>query len=371
MTEYDYLIVGSGLFGATFGHEMKKNGMKCLVIEKRPHIGGNIYTEEKDGIQIHMYGPHIFHTNDYRIWSYINKFATFNRFTNSPLAVFKDKIYNLPFNMNTFNRIWGVKTPNEARSIIKKQLEQYQIKQPKNLEEKAISMVGPQLFKMFIKGYTEKQWGLSCKDLPPQIISRIPIRFDYDNNYFKDRYQGIPIGGYTQIINKMLKGIECRVNIDFFSDLERFYKIAKKIVYTGPIDRFFNYSRGKLDYRSLHFEHSYLEMENFQGNAVINYCEREIPYTRIIEHKKFDFGIQPSTVISKEFPVAYNGLNEPYYPIVNRKNKQIYNEYVQEAKKLNNVIFGGRLAEFKYYDMHQVIASALKTAKKELQFKTI
>lgn len=363
---YDYLIVGAGLFGSVFAHVMKEVGKNCLVIEKRNHIGGNIYTESIDGIQIHKYGPHIFHTSDDTIWNFINRFAQFNRFTNSPLAVVNGKTYNLPFNMNTFNQVWGIQQPAEAQSFISSQLEKSEFRHPQNLEQKAMSMIGQQLYEMFIKGYTEKQWGRKCNELPPSIIKRIPLRFDFDNNYFNDKYQGVPIGGYTQIIQKLLKGIEVRTNVDFFSDRDFFASMAKKIVYTGPIDRFFNFSHGKLEYRSLNFELEYFEKENYQGNAVINYCDREIPYTRVIEHKKFEFGKQPNTIISREFPAEFNGHNEPFYPINDVVNNRRYNQYFNEGQKLENLIFGGRLAEYKYYDMHQIVASALKKTQKEI-----
>lgn len=363
--KYDYLIVGSGLFGSVFAHEATKRGKKCLVIEKRNHIGGNIYCENVEGINVHKYGAHIFHTNDKKIWDYVNSFVEFNRYTNSPLANFKGDLYNLPFNMNTFYQLWNVKTPEEARRKINDQISKLKIDRPRNLEEQALSLVGPDVYEKLIKGYTEKQWGRKATELPPFIIKRLPVRFNFDNNYFNDRYQGIPIGGYNVLIDKLLLGIETRTNIDFFKEKALWKSIADKIVFTARIDEFYDFKHGNLEYRSLRFEHEVHEMENFQGNAVINYTEREIPYTRIIEHKHFEFGKQPKTLITKEYPVEGKKENEPYYPINNKINAEIYGKYKKEAESESKVLFGGRLAEYKYYDMHQVIGSALSSIKKE------
>ena len=363
---YDYLIVGSGLYGSIFAHEAKKRGKKCLVIEKRNHIAGNIYTEEKDGIQVHKYGAHIFHTSNKEVWNYIQNFAEFNRYTNSPVARYKDELYNLPFNMNTFNKMWGVVTPNEAMAKIEEEKKQANITEPKNLEEQAISLVGKTIYEKLIKGYTQKQWGMECTELPSFIIKRLPVRLIYDNNYFNDLYQGIPIGGYTKIIEKMLEGTEVRLNTDFFENRDEFEKIAEKIVFTGPIDEYYNYKFGELEYRSLRFETEELDVANYQGNAVVNYTEYEIPYTRIIEHKHFEFGTQEKTVITREYPVSWKSGMEPYYPVNDDKNQQLFEQYHEIAKQEKNVIFGGRLAEYKYYDMDKVIASALKAAKAHL-----
>lgn len=361
---YDYLIVGAGLFGAVFAFEAKKRGKKCLVIDKRDHIGGNIYTEKIAGINVHKYGAHIFHTNDKEIWDYVNQFVEFNRYTNSPIANYKGEIYNLPFNMNTFNKLWGVVTPEEARRKIEEQ--KMNITSPKNLEEQAISLVGTDIYHKLIKEYTEKQWGRSATDLPAFIIKRLPVRFTYDNNYFNDKYQGIPIGGYTKIIEKMLNQTEVRLKTDFFKNRKELERIATKIVYTGMIDQFYNYQYGVLEYRSLKFEEELLtNIDNYQGNAVVNYTDKETPYTRIIEHKHFEFGNQPSTVITKEFPTEWKQGDEPYYPINDDKNNTRYRKYKELANKDANIIFGGRLATYKYYDMHQVIGSALHTVKKE------
>lgn len=362
---FDYLIIGCGLYAAVFAHEMKKKGFKVKIIEKRNHIGGNIYTEDINGIQVHKYGAHIFHTNNKKIWDYVNSFVEFNRFTNSPVAISKGKLYNLPFNMNTFYQMWGVTSPQVAKDIIDSQKEKSCISEPKNLEEQAISLVGKDLFFTLIKEYTEKQWGRPCSELPAFIIKRLPVRFTFDNNYFNDRYQGIPIGGYTKLIEKLIDGIEVELNVDYFENKESLDKIATKIVYTGPIDLFYDYRFGQLDYRTLHFEHEILDTENFQGNAVVNYIDKEIPYTRIIEHKFFDFGEQKNTVITKEYPKEYCSGDEYYYPVNDEKNMDIFRLYKELADKENKVIFGGRLAEYKYYDMHQVIASALYTASKE------
>ncbi|HEY8361538.1 MAG TPA: UDP-galactopyranose mutase [Tissierellaceae bacterium] len=366
MKKYDYLIVGAGLFGSVFAYEAHKKGKKCLVIDKRNHVGGNVYTKEIEGINVHMYGPHIFHTNNKEVWDYINQFAEFNRYTHCPIAIYKDEVYNLPFNMNTFNKLWGVKTPTEAKAKIAEQIAECNIAQPKNLEEQAIMLVGKDIYEKLIKGYTEKQWGRKATELPPFIIKRLPVRFTYDNNYFNDKYQGIPIGGYTRIIEKMLEGIEVRLNTDFFENREELESLADKIVYTGMIDQFYNYKYGVLEYRSLRFEHEILDIDNYQGSAVVNYTEYEIPYTRIIEHKHFESGDQSKTVITKEYPVKWNKGDEPYYPINDEKNNEIYNKYKELADKENNVIFGGRLAEYKYYDMDDVIARALECVKKYL-----
>ena len=364
--KYDYLIVGSGLFGSIFAHEATKKGKKCLVIDKRNHIGGNIYTEEMEGIQIHKYGAHIFHTSNKEVWDYIQSFAEFNRYTNSPVAKYKDELYNMPFNMNTFNKMWGVVTPEEAKEKIEAEKREANIIEPKNLEEQAISLVGKTIYEKLVKGYTQKQWGRACTELPSFIIKRLPVRFIYDNNYFNDLYQGIPIGGYTKIIEKMLEGIEVKLNTDFFENRAEFENIAGKIVFTGPIDKFYNYKFGELEYRSLRFETEVQDTENYQGTAVVNYTEYEIPYTRIIEHKHFEYGTQEKTVITREYPDKWVQGKEPYYPINNDRNNEIYEKYKELAEKENNVIFGGRLGEYKYYDMHKVIERALECAKKNI-----
>ena len=360
---YDYLIVGSGLFGAIFAHEESKRGKKCLVIDKRSHIGGNIYTENIEGINVHKYGAHIFHTSNKEVWEYINQFADFNRYTNSPIAVYKDELYNMPFNMNTFNKLWGVITPEDAQKRIEEEKREANITEPKNLEEQAISFVGRTIYEKLIKGYTEKQWGRKCTELPSFIIKRLPVRFTYDNNYFNDLYQGIPKGGYTQIIEKMLVGIEVRLNYDFFEHREELENIADRIVFTGPIDKYYNYCYGELEYRSLRFESEILDTDNYQGNAVVNYTEYEIPYTRIIEHKHFEYGMQPKTVITKEYPDSWNREKEAYYPINNDKNNALYEKYAELAKKDKQVVFGGRLGQYKYYDMDKVIENALELVK--------
>lgn len=362
----DYLIVGSGLFGAVFAHEAKKVGKKCLVIDKRNHLGGNVYCEKIENINIHKYGAHIFHTNDKTIWDYVNKFVEFNRYTNSPLANYKGKIYNLPFNMNTFYQLWGTLTPEGAKQKIHEQVAALKFKEPKNLEEQALLLVGSDIYEKLIKGYTEKQWGKKATTLPAFIIKRLPIRFTFDNNYFNDKYQGIPIGGYNNLITGLLEGIETKLNVNYFENKSYFSTIADKIVYTGKIDEYFNYQFGALEYRSLQFETEVLDTPNFQGNAVINYTDSATPFTRIIEHKHFEFGTQAKTVITKEYAVFANKNTEPYYPINDDKNNQIYQQYQVLAKQESNVIFGGRLAEYKYYDMHQVIGSALAKSKKEL-----
>ena len=359
---YDYLIVGAGLFGAVFAHEMTKEGKKCLVVEKRDHIAGNIYCETVDDIHVHKYGAHIFHTSNKKVWDYINTFAEFNNYINSPVASYKDELYNLPFNMNTFSKMWGIKTPQEAKDIIAKQIKELDIKEPKNLEEQALSLVGQDVYQKLIKGYTEKQWGRDCKDLPSFIIKRLPLRFVYDNNYFNDRFQGIPIGGYTLIVEKMLEGCDVLLNTDYFEYRKTNPDIADKVVYTGMLDKYFDYKLGVLEYRSVRFEHERLDTDNYQGNAVVNYTEREVPYTRIIEHKHFEFGTQPTTVISKEYPSEWKLGDEPYYPVNDKKNEELANGYRELAAKEENVIFGGRLGEYRYYDMDKVIEAALQAA---------
>ncbi len=359
---YDFLIVGAGLFGSVCAYELNKLNKKVLVIEKRNHIGGNIYTESNNGIEVHKYGAHIFHTNSADIWAYIQKFAQFNRFTNSPLANFEGKLYNLPFNMNTFYQLWGTKTPEEAQQIINTQRSQLTGKRPQNSEEQAIQLVGKDIYFKLIKGYTEKQWGRDCKDLPSFIIKRLPVRFTFDNNYFSDLYQGIPIGGYTQISENMLQGTEVLLEEDFLANQQYWKSKAKQVIYTGPIDKYFNNQYGELEYRSLRFEEEILKQANYQGNAVVNYTERNIPYTRIIEHKHFDINQQTQhTVITKEYPKEWQQGDEPYYPINNDQNNRLFQRYKNLALEESNVIFGGRLAQYKYYDMHQVIGSALKT----------
>ncbi len=366
MKQYDFLIVGSGLFGSVFAHEATKKGKKCLVVDRRAHLGGNVYCEDVEGINVHKYGAHIFHTNDKYVWDYVNSFVEFNRYTNSPLARYKEELYNLPFNMNTFRQMWGVITPAEARQKIEEQVHASGITRPKNLEEQAISLVGTDIYEKLIKGYTEKQWGRSAKDLPAFIIKRLPLRFTYNNNYFNDKYQGIPIGGYNLLINGLLKNIEVRLNIDYFREKAELDALANQVVYCGKIDEFFDYKYGKLAYRSLRFEQERLETDNYQGNAVVNYTEREVPYTRILEHKHFEFGKQKHTVISREYPEEWSHGKEPYYPVNDEENNKRYRQYAAEAAKEEKVIFGGRLAEYKYYDMHQVVASSLKKAKEVL-----
>lgn len=363
---YDYLIVGAGLFGAVFAHEAHKKGRTCLVIDKRNNIGGNIYTETTEGINVHKYGAHIFHTSDKQIWDYVNRFAEFNNYINSPVAVYKDELYNLPFNMNTFSRMWNIKTPEQAKEIIASQIADLGITEPHNLEEQALSLVGRDVYEKLIKGYTEKQWGRDCKELPAFIIKRLPLRFVYDNNYFNDRYQGIPIGGYTAIIEKMLEGIEVRTGTDYFDFIRDNKNIARKTIFTGMIDEYYGYCYGPLQYRSVRFETEVLDCENYQGNAVVNYTDREVPYTRIIEHKHFEFGKQPKTVISREYSSEWKQGMEPYYPVNNEENNALYEKYRELADKESNVIFGGRLGQYKYYDMDKVIAAALECAGKEL-----
>lgn len=364
---YDYLVVGAGLFGSVFAHEAAKRGKKIKVIDKRNHIAGNIYSENIEGIQVHKYGAHIFHTNNKEIWDYINQFAEFNRYTNSPIANYKGEIYNLPFNMNTFNKLWGVVTPEQAHEKIEQQKAEKNISSPNNLEEQAISLIGTDVYEKLIKGYTEKQWGRKATELPAFIIKRLPVRFTYDNNYFNDTYQGIPVGGYTQIIKKMLfdENIDVELNQDFFSNKETYLKNYPRIVFTGMIDQFFDYQLGTLEYRSLRFETEILDMENYQGNAVVNYTDAETPFTRIIEHKHFEFGKQLKTIITREYPSNWVKGDEPYYPMNDAKNNDLYKKYLELANAQQNVVFGGRLGMYKYYDMHQVIAAALKTVQDE------
>lgn len=373
---YDYLVVGSGLYGSIFAYEANKKGKKVLVIEKREHIGGNIYTENRDGINVHKYGAHIFHTSNKEVWEYINQFAEFNRYTNSPVARYKDELYNMPFNMNTFNKLWGVVTPKEAKEQIEKEKRESKIVEPKNLEEQAISLVGKTIYEKLVKGYTEKQWGQKATELPSFIIKRLPVRFIYDNNYFNNLYQGIPIDGYTKIIEKMLEGIEVRLKCDFFKNKKELENIAEKIIFTGQIDKYYDYRFGELEYRSLRFETEELEEENYQGNAVVNYTEYEVPYTRIIEHKHFEYGASlgklpegkalEKTIITKEYPDTWNKKKEPYYPINNEKNNSLYEKYKKLADNDDKVIFGGRLGQYKYYDMDKVIEEALNLCKKIL-----
>src|SRR5574344_1867180 len=363
---YDYLIVGSGLFGAIFAYEANKKEKKCLVIDKRSHIAGNIYTENIDGINVHKYGAHIFHTSNKEVWDYINQFAEFNRYTNSPVARYKNQLYNLPFNMNTFHELWGVITPNEALAKIENEKSKSGIKEPTNLEEQAISLVGNTIYEKLIKGYTEKQWGCKCTELPAFIIKRLPVRLIYDNNYFNDKYQGIPIGGYTKIIEKMLDGIEIRLNTNYFDNISYYNLLAKKIVYTGPIDEYFDYSLGKLDWRSLKFDTQILNVKNYQGNAVVNYTGHEVEYTRVIEHKHFEFDAESDkTIITYEYPADYVEGMEKYYTVNDEKNNKLAEEYKKLAKKEKKIIFGGRLAEYKYYDMDDVIKSAMLIYKNE------
>ncbi|WP_427835278.1 UDP-galactopyranose mutase [Actinobacillus pleuropneumoniae] len=361
--KYDYLIVGAGLFGSIFAREATKRGKKCLVIEKRDHIGGNCYTQNVEGINVHKYGAHIFHTSNKVVWDYIQQFAEFNRFTNSPVARYKDELYSLPFNMLTFNKMWGVITPQEAEAKIKEQIAKENITDPKNLEEQAISLVGRDIYEKLIKGYTEKQWGRKCTELPAFIIKRLPVRYTYDNNYFYDTYQGIPIGGYTGIFERMLEGIEVKLGVDFFAEREHYESLAEKIVFTGMIDEYFGYQFGKLEYRSLRFDNEVLNIPNYQGNAVVNYTEAEVPYTRIIEHKHFEYGTQPKTVITREHSKEYEEGDEPYYPINDARNNELYAKYKALADATPNVIFGGRLAQYKYFDMHNIIAEALECVK--------
>lgn len=362
---YDYLIVGAGFFGAVFAHEAQKQGKRCLVVERRGHIGGNCYTADVESIHVHRYGAHIFHTSDRQIWTYINQFCTFNNYVNSPIANYRGEIYNMPFNMNTFSRLWNISTPAEAKAIIDAQRADAPA-QPQNLEEQAISLVGRDIYEKLVKGYTEKQWGRPCTELPAFIIRRLPVRFRYDNNYFNDRYQGIPEGGYTPIFEKLLDGIDVRLNCDYFDHKDELRAQCRKVVFTGPIDRYFDYCYGPLQFRSLRFESEVLDMENYQGNAVVNYTDRETPYTRVIEHKHFEFGTQPKTVITREYPMDWHPGDEPYYTVNDEKNDQLYQRYAALAEREPDVLFGGRLGEYKYYDMDKVIASALGFAAREL-----
>ncbi len=371
--KYDYLVVGAGLFGAVFAHEAVKAGKTILVVDKRPHIAGNVYTEDVEGIHVHKYGAHIFHTNNRTVWNYVNQFAEFNRFTNSPVANYHGELYSLPFNMYTFNKMWGVVTPEEAAAKIEEQRKAAGITNPQNLEEQAISLVGTDIYEKLIKGYTEKQWGRPCTELPAFIIKRLPVRLTFDNNYFNALYQGIPVGGYTQVVANMLKGIEVKLNCDYLESKEELDKLADKVVYTGPIDAYFNYNLGPLEYRSVRFETEVLDKPNFQGNAAVNYTDRETPWTRIIEHKWFEFGKDangndlPKTVISREYSSEWKVGDEPYYPVNDEKNSKLYKEYKALADKEYKVIFGGRLGEYKYYDMDAVIDSALKLAGKRFE----
>ncbi len=366
MKQYDYLIVGSGLFGSVFAHEAAKRGKRCLVIEKRNHTGGNIYCEKIEDIIVHKYGAHIFHTSNEDVWNYVTSLCEFNGFINTPMANYEGKLYNLPFNMNTFSQIFGVTTPEEAKAKIDEQRAEI-VGEPKNLEEQAISLVGREIYTKLVKGYTEKQWGRDCKDLPAFIIKRLPVRYTYNNNYFNDTYQGIPIGGYNKLIDKLLEGIEVHLNTDFLENKDEYLSLADKCIYTGTIDSYFDYSLGNLDYRSLRFETETLDLEKFQPVAVVNYNERQIPYTRIIEHKHFEFGKQPKTIITREYPADWNMGDEPYYPVNDDRNNKLYAEYQELAKQEKNIIFGGRLGQYKYYDMDKCIESALLLADKELK----
>ena len=369
---YDYLIVGSGLFGATFAHLARKQGKSCLVIDKRPHAGGNIYCQDVEGIRVHQYGAHIFHTSNRRVWDFVNSLVEFNRYTNSPVARYGKSLYNLPFNMNTFYQMWGVTTPQEAmnkieeqRQEVLKRMQSEGISQPRNLEEQALLLIGSDIYERLIKGYTEKQWGRKCTDLPAFIIKRLPVRFVYDNNYFNDRYQGIPIGGYNRLIEALLKGVEVRLNTDYFSHRDEFNALAKEVVFTGKIDEFYDYRFGNLEYRTVRFEHEVLDMPNYQGNAVVNYTEAEVPYTRIIEHKHFEsFGEEvyqnPKTVVSKEYSTEWQSGMEPYYPVNDERNSLLYQQYKQLADQESHVIFGGRLAEYKYYDMAPIVERVMR-----------
>lgn len=366
MKHYDYLVVGAGLYGAVFAQEAKKAGKTCLVIDKRPQIAGNVYTEEMEGIHVHIYGAHIFHTNSKKVWEYVNRFAEFNRFTNSPVANYHGELYSLPFNMYTFNKMWGVVTPQEAAQKIEEQRKAAGITEPKNLEEQAISLVGTDIYEKLIKGYTEKQWGRPCDQLPAFIIKRLPVRLTFDNNYFNALYQGIPVGGYTKMVANMLEGTEVRLNTDYLAQKQELEALVDKVIYTGPIDAYFGCCLGALEYRSVRFETEVLDMPNFQGNAAVNYTDRETPWTRIIEHKWFEFGTQPKTVISREYSSEWKPGDEPYYPVNDEKNGALYAQYKALADKEEHVIFGGRLGEYRYYDMDAVIASALAMCEKEL-----
>ena len=367
MKKYDYLVVGTGLFGAVFAHEMTKQGKTCLAIDKRNHIGGNIYTKEVEDINVHVYGAHIFHTDNKKIWQYINQFAEFNHYINSPIAVYKDELYNMPFNMNTFSKLWGIRTPEEAKAKIKEQVETLGITAPRNLEEQALSLVGSDVYEKLVKGYTEKQWGRECKDLPVFIINRLPLRFTYNNNYFNDRYQGIPVGGYTAIIEKMFEGTDILLSTEYKTFISGHEGIAERIIYTGMIDEYYDFCYGPLQYRTVSFETEILDTDNYQGNAVVNYTEREVPYTRIIEHKHFEFGKQPNTVISREYPKEWKPGMEPYYPVNNSQNGELFAKYRELADKETKVFFGGRLGNYKYYDMDKTIEAALNLAAEMVQ----
>ena len=365
MKQYDYVIVGAGLYGACFAYLATKQGKKCLVIEKRPHMGGNLYCEEVEGINVHKYGAHIFHTSDRRVWDFMNSLVEFNHYVNAPIANYNGRLYNLPFNMNTFYALWGVITPQQAKEKIQQQKEDAGISAPRNLEEQAISLVGSDIYRILVKDYTEKQWGRKCSELPASIIRRLPVRFTFDNNYFNDLYQGIPIGGYNKVFEKLLDGVDLKLNTDFFADREYYTSLADRLVYTGPIDQFYDYRFGKLEYRTVRFEQEVLDTDNYQGVAVMNFTDANTPFTRIIEHKHFEFGTQEKTVISKEFSSEWGEDSEPYYPINNDANNLLYLKYKALADKESEVIFGGRLAEYKYYDMHHVVAQVLN--RKEFQ----
>ncbi len=359
MAKYDYLIVGAGLYGACFAYFATRKGKRCLVIDKRPHVGGNMYCEDVEGISVHKYGAHIFHTSNRQVWDFVTSLVEFNNYVNSPIANYKGRLYNLPFNMNTFNSLWGVVTPEQAQAEIERQRSEAGVTTPSNLEEQAISLVGKDIYETLIKGYTEKQWGRKCNELPASIIKRLPVRFTFDNNYFNDIYQGIPVGGYNKLFERLLDGVEVRLDTDFFSDRAYFESLAGKVVYTGPIDQYYDYRYGKLEYRTVEFEQQLFDMPNYQGVAVMNYTDAETPYTRIIEHKHFDFGKQDKTVISKEFSSEWKDGSEPYYPINNDRNNSLYLRYKELADKEADTVFGGRLAEYKYYDMHHIIQQVL------------
>ena len=364
MYQYDYLIVGAGLYGAVMAHELHKKGKHCLVIDRRDHIAGNIYCEEIEGIHVHKYGAHIFHTSNQKVWEYINQFAEFNNYINSPIAVYKDELYNLPFNMNTFSKMWGIRTPGEAKEMIAKQVAECQITEPKNLEEQALSLGGRDVYEKLIKGYTEKQWGRDCSELPSFIIKRLPVRFTYDNNYFNDLYQGIPIGGYNVLTERLFEKADVQTGVDFLEDKEKYLAMGETVIYTGAIDAFYDYALGKLEYRTVRFETEVLDTDNYQGVAVVNYTDRETPYTRVIEHKHFEFGTQKKTVISREYSTDWKEGMEPYYPVNDARNQELYQKYAALAEKEEKVIFGGRLGEYKYYDMDKVIEAALNQWEK-------
>lgn len=365
MKKYDYLVVGAGPFGSIFAYEATQRGKKVKVIDKRDHVGGNMYCKPIEGINVHWYGAHIFHTSNKKVWEYLNQFAEFNRYTNSPVAIYNEELYNLPFNMNTFNKLWGVKTPEEAKQKIEEQRREFYVENPSNLEDQAINLVGKDIYEKLIKGYTEKQWGRPCTELPAFIIKRLPVRFTYDNNYFNDIYQGIPIGGYNVFFDKWLEKVDVELNVDYFANKEELDASADKVLFTGMIDQFYNYQFGTLQYRSLRFEHELHDVENYQGNAVVNYTHRDVPYTRILEHKHFEFGDQPKTVITKEYSTEWKLGDEPYYPINDVENNEIYSKYKELANKETKYIFGGRLAEYKYYDMHHIVEKALELVKEE------